>query len=239
MPSKYTHACEICTRPYTSTRREGRFCSRECQGAWRRAQMDRRPCASCGVEMVIHAHHRHRQFCSPACANKAQTYQDIDTLLRENRRIVPGTGCWDWSGRLSKDGYGRVTIAGKEWRVHRLAWTHFRGPIPDGLDVCHNCPGGDNPACFNPDHCFLGTNGDNNTDRHRKGRDARGERSGRTTLTSDQVREIRALSAAKVRRADIAARFGISVAGVKTIVSRRSWAHLDDPPPLDLANLAA
>jgi len=32
------------------------------------------------------------------------------------------------------------------------------------MDICHNCPGGDNPKCCNPDHLFIGTSADNAKD---------------------------------------------------------------------------
>jgi len=39
--------------------------------------------------------------------------------------------------RLDKDGYGLVTINKKTYRVHRLIWTFFNGPIPNGLQINH------------------------------------------------------------------------------------------------------
>jgi hypothetical protein len=43
----------------------------------------------------------------------------------------------------------------------------FIGPIPDGICVLHRC---DVKPCFNPDHLFLGTKGENNADTTAKGR---------------------------------------------------------------------
>jgi hypothetical protein len=54
--------------------------------------------------------------------------------------------------------------------AHRLQWMHLRGPVPDGLEVCHNCPGGDNRDCMNPDHLWVGTHGENIKDATEKWR---------------------------------------------------------------------
>jgi hypothetical protein len=54
--------------------------------------------------------------------------------------------------------------------VHRIVYELCVAAIPDGLNVCHDCPDGDNPLCCNPAHLFLGTQADNVHDCMTKGR---------------------------------------------------------------------
>lgn len=97
--------------------------------------------------------------------------------------------CWRWTGCLSKRGYAIIKHGGRTWRASRLIWTIFRGPIPDGLKVCHEC---DNPWCVNVERClFLGTTAINNADMCAKQRHAYGERHGMAKLSDAQVAEIR------------------------------------------------
>jgi hypothetical protein len=90
-------------------------------------------------------------------------------------------GCWLWTGSKTRGGYGALRYQKKRYRAARLAWELTHGPIPDGLCVLHNCPGGDNPACANPAHLWLGTNAENSADMVRKGRAATGGRNGSRT----------------------------------------------------------
>ena len=225
MRTQYTLTCQHCKRPFETRKRQQRFCSRACYDAVRPPTIVPRPCDQCGATMLLTVEQRWagKRFCSLACRDDAHRRTDVRVVLESNLRIDAATGCWLWQGSRDLNGYGKVMFGGKTWRAHRLAYTYYRGAIPAGLAVCHTC---DTPLCCNPDHHFLGTVGDNNTDRHRKGRSAHGERSGHAKLTADQVREIRALSAAKVRRADIADRFGVSIHNIKRIVARATWKHL-------------
>ena len=104
-------------------------------------------------------------------------------------RCRVGGGCWVWTGGRNRQGYGRVMIDGRSWLAHRLAWIVYRGPIPDGLCVCHSC---DNPPCVNPDHLWLGTRADNNRDAIAKGR-LKLKMGSERKLTADQVRAARAI----------------------------------------------
>lgn len=80
-------------------------------------------------------------------------------------------GCVEWKGAKSEWGYGRIglTIDGKFRTIYVSAasWLVFRGPIPEGKCVCHSC---DNPACYNPNHLFLGSHSKNMQDSYEKGR---------------------------------------------------------------------
>lgn len=76
--------------------------------------------------------------------------------------------CKPWTGAKNrKGGYGVKRINGKPWGVHRLIWFLEYGSIPSGLSVLHKC---DNPACWEIEHLFLGTQKDNCIDMVEKGR---------------------------------------------------------------------
>jgi hypothetical protein len=85
-----------------------------------------------------------------------------------------GDGCWPWTARLDKWGYGHSggTASGRpkaSMLAHRLAYILTYGAIAPGMLVCHHC---DNPPCVRPDHLFMGTPMDNIRDMDAKGRRA-------------------------------------------------------------------
>lgn len=88
--------------------------------------------------------------------------------------------CWLWTHQTqhTRLGYGRIstTRGGPDFLAHRVSWELAYGPIPDGLWVLHNCPGGDNPSCVRPTHLYLGTPRDNSRDMVQKGRSLRGDK---------------------------------------------------------------
>lgn len=58
-------------------------------------------------------------------------------------------GCWNWTARFDRQGYGRIRYAQREFAAHRAVYEFLTGAIPDGLTIDHLCC---NKACVNPDH---------------------------------------------------------------------------------------
>jgi hypothetical protein len=67
-------------------------------------------------------------------------------------------GCWPWVGHLNSWGYGRAWKDGRKQGAHRVAYEHFYGPIPYGLQIDHLCR---NRRCVNPFHLEVVTSGEN------------------------------------------------------------------------------
>lgn len=133
--------------------------------------------------------------------------------------------CWPWTANCDRDGYGRMSVKGKQARAHRISYQINRGPIPNGLNVLHKC---DNPRCVNPKHLFLGTNGDNMADKTRKGRAARvcGERNGGALLSEKDVLTIRSRHKKGETQISIAKDFDVSRRCIGRIVTYDRWAHI-------------
>ncbi len=113
------------------------------------------------------------------CASEHATILEAYTLQRFHRMTSPEptSGCWLWLGTMAKGGYGGFRLSGESMiTAHRASYKLHRGPIADGLHVCHSC---DVKCCVNPAHLFLGTNDDNVRDKMQKGR----HKGGRQTLS--------------------------------------------------------
>jgi len=136
---------------------------------------------------------------------------------------ITESGCWIWEGSGSSEGrYGYIRANGRMQLAHRVSWELHRGPIPNGIEVCHHC---DIEPCVNPYHLFLGTHLENCIDRDTKGRNvvSSGSEHGCAKLTEEIVLVIRSSSKSGVL---LAKEFGVTPTTISSIRHRRSWNHV-------------
>jgi hypothetical protein len=152
-------------------------------------------------------------------------------LHRTTERItsnidVMESSCWHWRGSPGTYGYGRIPFQGSRENAHRYSFLAHGGTIEPGQQVLHSC---DNPICVNPAHLRAGSVADNMRDKVERGRQARGESNGKTTLSDAQVIEIRERFAAGELQRVIGERFGVTQLVVSTIVRGKWWRHVGGP----------
>ncbi len=91
--------------------------------------------------------------------------RSLKDQLLAHKRLTP-SGCWEWTGWINREGYGRIQYKGKKYLTHRISALVFKGyDLTDyanaGLQVNHLCH---NRKCFNPSHFYIGTQDENMND---------------------------------------------------------------------------
>lgn len=148
--------------------------------------------------------------------------------VRFRRKFEEGTKeeCWEWFGGKNGKGYGFIQQGGKgspNLLAHRLSYRIYKGPIPDGFNVLHNC---DNPSCVNPNHLRAGTQSENIIESYAKGRKilpspGKGEDNPRSKLTLEQAKFIKANP--QMRLIDLAREYGLSLNCIRGVRIGRTW----------------
>lgn len=65
-------------------------------------------------------------------------------------QVDPDTGCWAWTGHITRRGYGQFYADGTHIHAHRWSYLRWVGDVPKGLVLDHFVC--DNPKCANPKH---------------------------------------------------------------------------------------
>lgn len=108
-------------------------------------------------------------------------------------------GCWEWTGNIDSNGYGRLSVGGKTTLAHRYSYYIHCGDLIDGEVVRHSC---DNPPCVNPKHLIQGSQNENMQDaiqrnrwspNHGKYDRFRGEKHFRSVVSDKEANTIRSL----------------------------------------------
>lgn len=163
---------------------------------------------------------RNRKYGSPYAVKKPAKNTKSVELITSNIEI--SKGCWLWAGSKNADGYGTVSLNGKNQKAHRVSYEVFNGPIPSNMVVMHKC---DRPACVNPEHLTLGVQSDNVADMDRKGRRvAPASENARTAkLTWTEVRQIRKYANGGKSRQWLADKYNLHISSVDNILKNRTW----------------
>ena len=143
-------------------------------------------------------------------------------------KVNKTASCWLWTGSQQPFGHGQISrrTLGGPILAHRASWLLHFGPIPEGKDVLHSCPGGDNPACVRPEHLWLGDRALNCRDRHSKGRTAVGTAVSSHKLTESSVKWIRLKYAAGWTQDALADACGVTQGDISRIVNNKTWRHV-------------
>ncbi len=137
--------------------------------------------------------------------------------------LITQNGCWECQNlSRNKAGYTTVFRQGKSLLLHRVSYCDKNNLSLSDIEdfvVMHAC---DNPACFNPSHLSLGTRGQNNRDRHEKGRTVglSGSLNGRSKLSPSQVEDIRLDARANTV---IASEYGVSPSTIGRIKNNKTY----------------
>lgn len=71
------------------------------------------------------------------------------------------SGCWNWTGCLNHNGYGKVTYAYQDTTAHRLMYAWLVAPISRAREVVIDHVVCSNRRCCNPAHVAISTTKDN------------------------------------------------------------------------------
>lgn len=170
-------------------------------------------CKHCRKSFVDWQNNPNTNYCSDKCRLLSKVLVDEET------------GCWNYMGHVNpENGYGYLQIKRKNRLAHRLSYLLHKGPVANGLYVCHKC---DNRTCINPAHLWLGTHDENMADRHAKGRTksgvSLGENHGNSKLTAEIVRAIRASGQTDTA---LSRKYKVSRTTISDARSGKTWSHV-------------
>lgn len=140
---------------------------------------------------------------------------------------ISESGCWEWTGCLTQNGYPQINFKRRAHYAHRLSYATFVGPIPVNLFLLHGC---DNPKCINPQHLRPGDQKANIGDAVSRKRHAFGVRQGKAKLTDSSVFSARSTYAeGKSSIASLAVSLGVSIRTLGKAIRGDKWKHVPFP----------
>lgn len=187
-------------------------------------------CRQCSREFQTYPAHRNRplpSLCSRRCIGLSRAIPLADRFWS---KVQKTDTCWLWTGATAGKGYGTLGMGGFRGKMegaHRISYMLHFGEIPEGWEVCHNCPGGDNRKCVNPEHLFLDTQAGNMDDMNRKGRRGRTGPKGSGQLNESAVLVMRyCIKRNLATTGDLARLHHVSRSTAQRAILGYTWKHV-------------
>jgi len=152
---------------------------------------------------------------------------ELDRIMKKIRKTEDGHWLWTGSRCGTNREYGQVRFRGTKPVAHRAVWLLLRGPIPDGLDLLHQCG---QTLCVNPDHLRPGTPTQNLLEalevRGGKHWGPRGDKHVHSGLKDAEIEQLRTDHANGMKQVDLARKFNLHQAHVSMIINKKRRANV-------------
>jgi hypothetical protein len=149
---------------------------------------------------------------------KTDRYQDGRCFVRKGKLLKPA---------MRPNGYLFIGLYSDGHRslisIHKLVMDAFVGPVPDGMERCHNDGNAQNNRLSN---LRYDTSIGNHADRMEHGTLPFGSRISWAKLDEEAVILIRSACANGQKQKDLAKQFGVHPSIISAAVTRRKWAHV-------------
>lgn len=160
-------------------------------------------------------------LCRTTLARRFKKYGISFGYKKDRREFIESINlktdeCIEWPYGKNR-GYGCFRHKGVILFAHRYSYQYHIGDIPNGLFVLHKC---DNPACFNPNHLFVGSTKDNMIDMMKK------ERCGTAKLNNEKARKIKILIKNGLSDYEIGNSFSVCHETIRCIRFNKTWKHI-------------
>jgi hypothetical protein len=204
-------------------------------------------CQKCGkfFKRTIANYQNKPKFCSMVCRGhtgfkpggsfritECSEHERHQRLLNNfEKLVIKKNGCWDWSGKIEKNGYAKLScraLLGAR-HAHRASYLLYKGSIPQGLQINHLCG---NRKCSNPDHLYLGTQKQNMNDAVMADHQAKGSKNGNSKLQEDDIKKIKIHLSKGEDISYIASLFGVTKTQIYNIKKNKQWKHVQEEPCL-------
>lgn len=147
------------------------------------------------------------------------TAGDPEQYIRDHLNYQ-GNGCLWWPYGTNNKGYGLACIGGVQKTASLWMCILVNGEPPEaGMVAAHDCGNG-HLGCIHPKHIRWKTHRENMQDKKEHGTEIYGERNGKTKLTEQDVRAIRA---APPHLDLLMKKYGMSKHGISKIRSGKRW----------------